>query len=253
MSERTIIVGDVHGMLDPLVALIHRVEPASGDTLVFLGDLLDKGPDSAGVVRYVRGLRARAAVVLIQGNHEGKHQRWRKKVQNGDVAGALAMKGGAEIGRIAATLSADDVAFLESAVLFHRSDGYLFLHAGIPGDLHAIPAHPAALLTLPPRARKRLELLTYTRYLDRSSGRMLPLGEETDQDPFWAEVYDGRFGRVIFGHQPWKSGPRHFPHAVGIDTGAVHGFGLTALVLDQGSESFHTVPTRQYADFLGDD
>ena len=53
---RTIIIGDVHGMLRELESLLGRLQPTPGDTAVFVGDLVDKGPDSVGVVRRVREL-----------------------------------------------------------------------------------------------------------------------------------------------------------------------------------------------------
>jgi|RhiMetdeSRZDD1v2_1073273.scaffolds.fasta_scaffold650959_2 Calcineurin-like phosphoesterase len=49
---RYIIIGDVHGCLTELQGLICRIAPGSDDTLVFLGDLVDKGPESSGVVRW---------------------------------------------------------------------------------------------------------------------------------------------------------------------------------------------------------
>ena len=252
MCGRIIAVGDVHGMLDALIQLIGKVQPTREDRLVFLGDLVDKGPNSAGVVKYVRGLQEVTNVVLVKGNHEGKHQRWRKKVGDGDLEGAMAMKRGEEIRDITAGLSEEDVEFLDTAVLFYREAGHLFIHAGVPGDLHDIPESVADVAGLPGKARKKLELLTFTRYVDRETGRMLPLGDEKPGDPFWAEEYDGRFGFVVFGHQPWANGPRSFKHSIGIDTGAVHGFGLTALVIS-GGESLVTVPTEKFADFYSEE
>lgn len=250
---RTIAIGDIHGMLDPLVELVDTLRVTHEDTLVFLGDLVDKGPNSPGVVRYARSLSEITNVVLVKGNHEGKHQRWRKKVNEGDLKGAMVMKRGEEIQQITTGLTPEDIAFLDSAVLFHRQAGYLFVHGGVPGDLLTIPSHPNEIADLPGKARKKLELLTFTRFIDCESGRMLPLGEEKDDDPYWAAEYDGRFGYVVFGHQPWKGGPERFRHAIGIDTGAVHGFGLTALVIEDGKESLLTIPTQKFADFYNEE
>ena len=49
--SRYILIGDVHGCLTELQALICRIAPKPDDTLVFLGDLVDKGPESPGVVQ----------------------------------------------------------------------------------------------------------------------------------------------------------------------------------------------------------
>lgn len=73
MNGRLICIGDVHGCIDELNALLEKIEPHTGDRLVFLGDLVDRGPDSPAVVRRVRGLLdvlPGSSVVL--GNHEGK-------------------------------------------------------------------------------------------------------------------------------------------------------------------------------------
>ncbi|MGC4117433.1 MAG: metallophosphoesterase family protein [Myxococcales bacterium] len=74
MSKRTIAIGDIHGdlaALERVLSLLPPLEPT--DTLVFLGDYVDRGPDSAGVVELVRhGLAQRtpAKIVALRGNHE---------------------------------------------------------------------------------------------------------------------------------------------------------------------------------------
>ena len=66
---RHIIIGDVHGMLDELASLIEKVDPGFDDTIIFVGDLVDKGPDSVGVVEFVRRLAESFNVVVVEGNH----------------------------------------------------------------------------------------------------------------------------------------------------------------------------------------
>jgi serine/threonine protein phosphatase 1 len=69
MTEgRTVAVGDVH---DCPAALVRAIDPTPPDTLVFLGDYLDRGPDSRGVLEQVMGLAERCVVVPLRGNHEG--------------------------------------------------------------------------------------------------------------------------------------------------------------------------------------
>lgn len=250
---RTIVIGDVHGMLDPLVELIDVLRPTKADTLVFLGDLINKGPNSLGVVRYVRGLRDFTNVVLIRGNHEEKHKKWRKRIAEGDLKTAMSMKRSDEMKAFEQKLRQEDVDFLDSAVLFFKSENYMFVHGGVPGDVEDLPESAENIESLPESARKSIERFTITRFIDRKTGKMLPSGKEKGGDPFWAETYDGRFGRVVFGHQPWKNGPAIFPHAVGIDTGAVHGFGLTTLVIKGGDEKLITLPTVKFAEFYGED
>jgi serine/threonine protein phosphatase 1 len=69
-SGRTIAFGDVHGCVHALDALLDAIEPTSADRLVFLGDLIDQGRDTAAVLNRLIELRQRCQVVLIQGNHE---------------------------------------------------------------------------------------------------------------------------------------------------------------------------------------
>jgi serine/threonine protein phosphatase 1 len=73
VSGRTFAIGDIHGDLAALATLFARL-PALGptDTIVFLGDYVDRGPDSAGVVRWIREFAASTSskVVFLRGNHE---------------------------------------------------------------------------------------------------------------------------------------------------------------------------------------
>jgi serine/threonine protein phosphatase 1 len=73
MAARTFAIGDIHGDLAALDALLARLPAMTADdTIVFLGDYIDRGPDSAGVVARVRALAARgpAKVIALRGNHE---------------------------------------------------------------------------------------------------------------------------------------------------------------------------------------
>jgi hypothetical protein len=71
MTEgRTIAIGDVHGCLAALAALVRAIDPTALDTLVFLGDYIDRGPDSRGVLEQVIALAQRCTVVPLLGNHE---------------------------------------------------------------------------------------------------------------------------------------------------------------------------------------
>ena len=243
---RKIFIGDVHGMLDELVALVELIKPTPDDTLVFVGDLVDKGPNSAEVVKWVRNLKSFTNVILVKGNHEWKHERFRKKVLAGDLSGAMALKGAEELREITEALDGGDIAFLESSPGYFRIGKYLVVHGGIPGTMTTLPASPN-MGGLSSKGRAPFEIMMMTRFLDQSTGEMLVLGYQKVGDPYWAEVYDGRFGRVVFGHEPFMKGPQVFPHAVGLDTGAVYGGGLTAMVVEaEGVEHFVSVPSRAF-------
>ena len=71
MTEgRIIAIGDVHGCSAALAALVRASDPTALDTLVFLGDYIDRGPDSRGVLVQVIALAERCTLVPLLGNHE---------------------------------------------------------------------------------------------------------------------------------------------------------------------------------------
>jgi len=70
MIERIIAIGDIHGCSTALATLIEAIQPTELDTLVFLGDYIDRGPDSKGVLDQIIALPQRCTVVPLMGNHE---------------------------------------------------------------------------------------------------------------------------------------------------------------------------------------
>ena len=86
--------------------------------------------------------------------------------------------------------------------------------------------------------REKAMSVTFIRYVD-PDGRWVQLGKEQDEDRYWADIYDGRFGHIYFGHEAFEDAefPVQFPHATGMDLGAVYGNRLAAAVItDQGVE-----------------
>lgn len=248
-TPRNIIIGDVHGCIDEFNALLATLAPTPNDTVVFCGDLVDKGPHSAAVVARARALRESGIpVVLVMGNHEEKHSRFRARRAAGTDVTALT--GHEEMTFITDGLSSEDVAFLDTAVLFHPlpAFGATVVHAGIPLN---VPTLPEDTSTLSRKERDRLALVLRVRYVRPSTGGMVPLGQEQEGDVYWADAYDGRFGHVYFGHEPF-TGERdgRFPLATGLDHGCVFGGRLTAAVLTEGREvEFVSIPARaRYAE-----
>ncbi|MFM6079523.1 MAG: metallophosphoesterase, partial [Dolichospermum sp.] len=66
ISQRRVIIGDVHGHYQGLMLLLEQIEPASTDKIYFLGDLIDRGPQSAEVVKFVK----ENDYPCLLGNHE---------------------------------------------------------------------------------------------------------------------------------------------------------------------------------------
>ncbi len=65
-NHRRIIIGDVHGHYEGLMTLMEAISPGAGDQVYFLGDLIDRGPDSAHVVNFVK----QSSYPCLLGNHE---------------------------------------------------------------------------------------------------------------------------------------------------------------------------------------
>lgn len=92
-------------------------------------------------------------------------------------------------------------------------------------------------------------------------GDMLELGANKEGDPFWADVYDGSQGFVVYGHSPWQDGQVRVNSdiAIGIDTACVFGGRLTAYVIEvieDGSEITEVVQVsalKQYAEPMKED
>src|SRR5574341_1540652 len=133
--QKTYVIGDIHGCLEQLKALMGRLPLRQNDELVFIGDYIDRGPDSKGVVNHVLGLRkARPGkVICLMGNHEWmllNHLEGTDTVSwllNGGRA-TLASYGGED------EIPSTHLEFFRGLSPFHRTEDYLFVHAGIrPG------------------------------------------------------------------------------------------------------------------------
>ncbi len=243
--SRYIIIGDVHGCLTELQALVRGIAPGPDDTFVFLGDLVDKGPESPGVVRWVRHLSADYQVVLIEGNHEEKHRRWRHHVRRGSPI-ADTMTGTQRMATITQAMSPEDIAFLETGRLYFNISEYraLAVHAGVPPAIDLLPENPQEIATYPRKQRDLYMKMLRIRFVS-PEGKMLQLGHETERDRYWADFYDGRLGTVYFGHQVFMApAPVTFAHAVGLDLGAVHGGFLAAAILSDQGVTYVLEPAR---------
>jgi bis(5'-nucleosyl)-tetraphosphatase (symmetrical) len=216
MAGRTIIIGDVHGCLEELEALLDRVRPATGDDLWFAGDLVNRGPDSAGVVSLVRSLGAH----LVQGNHDRHHVRWRRHLEarERDPGHPAQPEPSAAFQKVNESLGPADVAFLEAAPVVARlGDTLVLVHAGLrPGRSLETPDRPRTL-----------------RYLWRRSHKVMSIEEylaAPGEGYHWSERWRGP-GRVVYGHHALPDIAQG-RLTYGIDTGCVYGGKLTALVLD---------------------
>lgn len=213
---RTVIVGDVHGCKAELEALLAEVDFQSGDRLVFVGDVVARGPDSIGVLDIVRETGA----VLVRGNHEERLVVSREAsphplVWQSDRPKAPKKPLGRFHAEVAEKLRPVDWALLEASPLYVDlpEHGVRVVHAGV------VPGTPI-------EQQDRTTLLTI-----RALG---PKGEPLEKrgTVLWGERYR-ETPHIVFGHNA-RSEPQLHPKATGLDTGCVYGGYLTALVLEDG-------------------
>jgi serine/threonine protein phosphatase 1 len=211
-EEKIFVIGDIHGCLDMLKRLIDKIEwnPAN-DRLIFIGDYIDRGENSKGVIDFI--LRLKKDSTLIQcllGNHEQMFLDYLSGVDSQ----TFLLNGGLSTLRSyeAIKKSKDDplipsshLDFFSSLLTMIELEQYYIVHAGFQPNIG-------------------IE--------DQNLNDMLWIREE-----FIYSDYD--FGKVvIFGHTPFNS-PLVMKNKIGIDTGAVFGNYLTCLELPE--VKFHSV------------
>ena len=130
--KRIIAVGDIHGCSTALAALVDAIQPGPADVLISLGDIIDYGPNSRGVVEQLKALRERTNLILLTGNHE--EMLFAVLDQNRDRESWTRHGGDATLESYwvdhPRQLPAGDVAFLRMAKWFHETDTHAFVHAG---------------------------------------------------------------------------------------------------------------------------
>jgi hypothetical protein len=206
---RTVVVGDVHGCSGELERLLDRIGFTSGDRLVFVGDLIARGPDSLGVLDIAR----RSGAVIVRGNHEEKLIAWRR-AREAWMRGRGKADAKHPLGRthreIARALRPVDWTLLETSPLWYDlpEHGLRVLHAGVLPNVAIEHQMPSILLNV--------------RTVKARSGPPV----------LWATRYHGP-PHIVFGHNAVQGLQLH-RWATGLDTACVYGGRLTALVLAEG-------------------
>lgn len=211
------IIGDIHGCsseLDTLLGRLGYVDGAhpEGRTAVFVGDLVDRGPDSPGVLRRVMGMVAAGNALCVPGNHENKLGRWLKGRNVQHTHGLAETIEQLEREDAADPEFRERVArFIDGLVSHYVLDeGRLVVcHAGLPEKYHG---------------RTSGRVRSHALYGDTTG--------ETDEFGLpvrypWAEDYRGR-AAVVYGHTPVPTAS-WVNNTICLDTGAVFGGKLTAL------------------------
>jgi serine/threonine protein phosphatase 1 len=237
MPGRTFAIGDIHGDVDALYTVLSCFpELEATDTIVFVGDYVDRGPKSKDVVAYVRALpeQTKAKVVALRGNHEDAWLRvidrgWPEftlPAGNGCLATFRSFAGVDDAGplktdELPAILKGtffppDVVAWMRSLPFFYEDEHAIYVHAGLPhGDTGFL--HPSQVKTLSALLWCRDDHF-FRRYAGKlvvfghTATELLPpeLSSYTPEDP--SDIWAG-------------------PCTIGLDTGCGKGGFLTALEL----------------------
>ena len=207
-NKRIIAISDIHGCYTELKKLIRKLESEGEydkdtDTLVFLGDYIDRGPDSSKVIKFVRQLQQdNPNVMALMGNHEKMCIDY---FEHGDSCWAFNGKRSTVSSYRGISDMSDDVKWMKTLPLYYETDSFIFVHAGINPDV--------------------------------------PLEENTSYDLLWERdgfIYNpANFKKkIVFGHTPsilFNNTDKPYETIggnIGIDTGCVFSGKLTALILE---------------------
>jgi hypothetical protein len=207
MPSRSIIIGDVHGCSRELNDLLALIGPTADDSVLFVGDLVARGPDSRGVVRTFREVRGKGVV----GNHEVRVLEARRARFAGERGPEL----GPSHEAVLRDLGDEDWAALDALPLYldlTEHDARI-VHAGVVPGL--------------PFAKQDAWTLTHIRSIAEDGTPSARFGAES-----WAARYRGS-PHLVFGHDA-RRGLQLHAWATGLDTACVYGGSLTALVIPRG-------------------
>jgi len=135
---RTLAIGDLHGNLAPLELLWSTISPQPEDRVVFIGDYVDRGPDSKGVIDFCLDLAEELDVTFLSGNHEEKFQLAR--IDRTELAHWLEAWGGGATLESYGPGGFEDVPeahwqFLRKAKPYLETDTHIFVHANLEPDV----------------------------------------------------------------------------------------------------------------------
>jgi serine/threonine protein phosphatase 1 len=206
VSGRTLAIGDIHGCDTALKTLLPALSITRADTVVVLGDVVDRGPGSRQVIERLLALASECSLVLILGNHE---QMMVESLRGNGPVQAWLRYGGRETlasyGDDPRNIPAEHLDFLRAGRDYWETPGELFIHASL---------EPGVALN-----QQTEEWLRWTHL----SGHEVPLSS-------------GK--RVICGHTPQMTGiPLMFPGWICIDTYACGTGWLTCL--EVGSDNYY--------------
>lgn len=249
-KKRIICIGDVHGCLEELKELIETIDPvAKNDRVIFVGDLVDRGPDSPGVIRYIR----EKGFECVAGNHDNKFARFYQHEKKRQASLTLMANDPSQKPyknpmriRKDRRITYDSLADEDRQWL-----------VGLPNFIHLTKHN---LLVVHAGVQPGVDPLTqsgnvyrHCRYVNKDTGKLENLDTTTFAKPknseLWADLYDGTLD-IVYGHHVGdmekpevklnKSGGK----TIGIDTGCCFGGHLSAYVVDEPGGAHYFVQVK---------
>jgi serine/threonine protein phosphatase 1 len=211
LQENLFVFSDIHGCLDEFNGLLETLPLNDDSELIFLGDYIDRGHDSKGVIDRILDLSKQYKVTALKGNHEQMFLHFLDDLETPLAASFAFNGGGATLASYSDQFGVYEVPqthldFLHALPLFHETDDYFFVHAGVPN----IPLHDIS-------EDNEHELLWIRR-------------------DFFESIFD--WGKtIVHGHTPIND-CEILPYRINIDTGCVFGNKLSALALPS-QEVYH--------------
>jgi serine/threonine protein phosphatase 1 len=186
---RTIAIGDIHGCSAALAALLDSIRPGPQDTVILLGDYIDRGPDSRGVLDQLLALATHCRLIALLGNHEAMLL---AAIRDTAAVPLWLSCGGVQTlrsygwvrggprRRLRDWIDQPHWQFLTRCVRYHETDRHLFLHAGYVAELPLAEQPAEALLwrvtdprTTRPHGSGKTAIVGHT---PQHSGEILDLG-----------------------------------------------------------------------------
>ena len=208
--SKLIIYGDIHGCYDELKKLRKKIAPKKRSIEVCVGDIITRGKDSIKVLDYL----IKHGIKSVLGNHEDKILRYLEH-EKSNKKNPISLDKDEQ--NIIENLTSKHIKYLKKLPVYLKYEDITILHGGLQNHMN--------LEKLSKRDKQKVLRL---RYLDYNR-HFLSYGKENKTSVFWADVYNGQQGFIVYGHQRNMEVNKN-RYSIGIDTGCASGNKLSAAI-----------------------
>lgn len=194
------VIGDIHGCLKNLKRLMKKLPVKKEDELIFVGDYIDRGKDSKGVVDFLLDLSKKYRCIFLRGNHEQMLLDYLDDKKMGRIWYLNGMDATLDSYGNINSIPSHHLEFFRNTKFYYQTEKYLIVHAGV------LPGKP---------------------FKEQDEMELIWIREEFIycKKPLYDKI-------IVFGHTPFLDGPYIDKTKIGIDTGCVYGGKLTAIRLE---------------------